>query len=206
MTKRLNWSGSSLLLACFLELQQAGATLLLQSMVSRYVDFGSCCSRALEHKISKGLITPWHVGSAQTRDWTGAPCFARQTLNHWKTPWGIILRGKILPYTQVLVQLLSRVQLFATPSAAACQLPCPLLSPWVCSNSCTLSSSHVNQPWISHVIQPSHPLLSPSPLALNLSQHWGHFQWVSSSHQMEKVLELQLQHQPFQWIFRTDFL
>ena len=54
--------------------------------------------------------------------------------------------------------------------------------------------------------QPSCPLASPSPLALNLSRHQGLFQWVSSSHQVAKVLELQLQHQSFQWIFRVDFL
>ena len=55
-------------------------------------------------------------------------------------------------------------------------------------------------------IQPSHPLLSPSPLAFNLSQHQGLFQRVSSLQQVAKVLELQLQHQSFQLIFRTDFL
>ena len=60
--------------------------------------------------------------------------------------------------------------------------------------------------WVGDVIQPSHPLLSPSPPAFNLSQHQGLFKWVSSSHQVAKVLELQLQHQCFQWIFRTDFL
>ena len=48
----------------------------------------------------------------------------------------------------------------------------------------------------------SHPLLPPSPLAFNLSQHQGLFQWVSSSHQVAKVLEFQLQHPFFQWIFR----
>ena len=58
--------------------------------------------------------------------------------------------------------------------------------------------------WVSDAIQPSHPLSSPSPPAFNLSQHQGLFQWVSSLHQMAKVLELQ--HQCFQWIFRTDFL
>ena len=42
-------------------------------------------------------------------------------------------------------------------------------------------------------IQPSHPLLSPSPPAVNPSQHQGLFQWVGSSHQVAKVLELQLQ-------------
>ena len=57
---------------------------------------------------------------------------------------------------------------------------------------------------VGDAIQPSHPLLSPSPPALNLFQCQGLFQWVSSSHQVAEVLELQ--HQSFQWIFRTDFL
>ena len=57
---------------------------------------------------------------------------------------------------------------------------------------------------VSDAIQPSHPLLSPSLLAFNLSQHQGLVQWVSSSHQVAKILELQ--PQSLQWIFRTDFL
>ena len=60
--------------------------------------------------------------------------------------------------------------------------------------------------WINDAIQPSHPLSSPSPPALNPSQHQGLFQWVSYSYQMAKVLELQLQHQSFQWLCRVDFL
>ena len=60
--------------------------------------------------------------------------------------------------------------------------------------------------WVSDAIQPSHPLSSPSPPTVNLSQHQGLFQWVSSSHQVAKVLEFHLQHQLFQWIVRTDFL
>ena len=59
---------------------------------------------------------------------------------------------------------------------------------------------------ISDAIQPSHPLLSPSPPALNLSQHQGLFQGVGSLYPVPKVLELQLQHQSFQWTFRADFL
>ena len=55
-------------------------------------------------------------------------------------------------------------------------------------------------------IQPSHPLLSPSPSAFNLSQHQCLFQWISTLQQVAKVLEFQLQHQFFQWIFRVDFL
>ena len=66
------------------------------------------------------------------------------------------------------------------------------------------TQTHVR--WVSDAIQPSHPLSSPSPPALNLSQHQGLFQWVSSSRRMAKVLELQLRHRSFKWIFRTDFL
>ena len=60
--------------------------------------------------------------------------------------------------------------------------------------------------WVGDAIQPSHPLSSPSPPSLNLSQHQGLFQWVSSWHQVAKVLESQLQHQSFQWTPRTDLL
>ena len=56
---------------------------------------------------------------------------------------------------------------------------------------------------VGDAIQPSHLLLSPSP-AFNLSHHQGLFWWVSSSHQVAKVLEFLLQHQSFQWIFRTE--
>ena len=66
------------------------------------------------------------------------------------------------------------------------------------------TQTHVH--WVGDVIQPSHPLSSPSPPALNLSQHQGLFKWVSSLHQVAKVLEFQLQHQSFQWTPRTDLL
>ena len=64
--------------------------------------------------------------------------------------------------------------------------------------------THVHR--VSDAIQPSHPMLSPSPSAFNLSQHQGLFRWVGSLHQVAEVLELQLQHQSFQWIFRVDFI
>ena len=76
-------------------------------------------------------------------------------------------------------------------------LPCHSLSPGACSNSCPLSQ------WCHPTISSS---LVPFSSAFYLSQHQGLFQWVSSSHQVAKVLEFQLQHQSFQWIFRTDFL
>ena len=64
-----------------------------------------------------------------------------------------------------------------------------------------LAQTHVL--FVSDAIQPSHPLLSPSPPAFNLSQHQDLFQWVSSSNQVAKILKPQ--HHSFQWIFRVDF-
>ena len=71
---------------------------------------------------------------------------------------------------------------------------------------CLLEFAQTHVHWIGDTIQPSHPLLSPSPPTFNLSQHQGLFQWVSSLHQVAKALKLQFQHQSFQCIFRTDFL
>ena len=56
---------------------------------------------------------------------------------------------------------------------------------------------------IGDAIQPSHSLMPSSPSTLNLSKHQGLFQWVGCLHQMTKILELQLQHQSFQWTFRV---
>ena len=70
------------------------------------------------------------------------------------------------------------------------------------------TQTHVH--WVGDAIQLSHPLLSPSSPAFNLSHHQGLFQWVSSSHQVAKVLQFQLQHQSFQHSglisFRMDWL
>ena len=69
--------------------------------------------------------------------------------------------------------------------------------------------------WVGDAVQPSHPLSSPSPPALNLSQHHGLFKWVSSSHRVAKVLEFQLQISPsneysglisfsMDWLFNSE--
>ena len=67
-----------------------------------------------------------------------------------------------------------------------------------------LTQTHVHR--VSDAIQSSHPLSSHSPPTFNLSQHQGLLKWVSSSYQVAKVLEFQLQHQSFQWTPRTDLL
>ena len=71
------------------------------------------------------------------------------------------------------------------------------------------TQTHVHR--VSDAIQPSHPLLSPSPPAFNFAQHQGLFKWGSSSHQVAKVLEFHLQHQSFNEYsglisFRMDWL
>ena len=95
------------------------------------------------------------------------------------------------------VRSLHHVRLFVTPWTAACQASLSLTN-----SQSLLKLVH----WVRDAIQPSHPLSSPSPPTFNLSQHQGLFKWVSSSHQVAKVLEFQLQQQSFQWIFRTVFL
>ena len=77
------------------------------------------------------------------------------------------------------------------------RVPCP---------SPILRACQTHVPWVSDTIQPSHPLLSPSPPAFNHSQHQGLFEWVSSSHQVAKVLEFRLQHQSYQWTPRAALL
>ena len=66
------------------------------------------------------------------------------------------------------------------------------------------TQTHVHR--VSDAIQPSHPLSSPSPPALNPSQHQSLFQWVNSLHEVAKVLEFQLEHHSFQRNPRADLL
>ena len=112
------------------------------------------------------------------------------------TSWGVIrvpyprgrceLRGHMFSSVQFSHSVLS--DSLHTQGLQHARLLCTSPTPRVDSNS------------------PSHPLSSPSPSAFNLSQHQGLFKWVTFSHQVAKVLEFQLQHQSFQWIFRTDLL
>ena len=96
----------------------------------------------------------------------------------------------------IVVQSLSRAWLCNSMDCSKQGLPIPHHLP---------EFTQVHDHWVSDAIQPSHPLLSPSPPAPNPSQHQGLFKWVNSSHEVTKVLEFQLQHQSFQWIFRVHF-
>ena len=81
-------------------------------------------------------------------------------------------------------------------------MDCSMLSLPVYHHLLEFTQTHVH--WVNDAIQPSHPLSSPFPPASNLSQLQGLFKWVCSPHQVAKVLQFQLQHQSFQWRFRTD--
>ena len=102
------------------------------------------------------------------------------------------------------VQSLSCVQIFVTPWTAAHQASLSSTNSWSSVKLMSIESvkpsnhfiTHVH--WIPEAIQPLHPLSSPSPPFFSLSQHHGLLKWVTSSHRVVKVLELQ--HQPFQWI------
>ena len=109
----------------------------------------------------------------------------------------VILIYPLMSLKSVVVQPLSHVWLFATPWTAARQA----------SLSFTISQSLFKLMSVELVmLSTSSSSATSFSFAFNLSQHQGLFQWVSSFHQVAKVLELQLQHQSFQWIFRTDFL
>ena len=127
-------------------------------------------------------------GSSQPRDQTCISwvcCIGRQILYHWATAVQFSSVAQLCP-------TLCNPMNHSTPGLPVHhQLP-------------EFTQTHVH--WVGDVIQLSHPLSSPSPPAHNLSQHQGLFKWVSSSHQMAKVLEFQLQHQSFQWTIRTDLL
>ena len=103
----------------------------------------------------------------------------------------------LFQFSSVQFSLLVVSNSLQPPRLQHARLPCPSPLP-------ELAQIHVH--WVGDPIQPSHSLLYPSPPAFKLSQQQGLFQWVGSLHQVAKVLELQFQHQSFQWIFRVDFL
>ena len=112
------------------------------------------------------------------------------------------LEYSIEPLDNVLLSCSEiKVKIFCSVHFSSVALSCrSLCDPMNCSTQGLLvhhqlpesTQTHVNR--VSDAIQQSRPLSSPSPPALNLSQHQDLCQWVSSSHQVAKVLEFQLQH------------
>ena len=103
----------------------------------------------------------------------------------------------------------SRQEYWFSSVAQSCPIPCDLMDcsmPGFPVHHQLLKSTQIHVNHLGDAIQQSHPLSSSSPPVFSPSQQQGLFQWVGSSHQMAKALEVLLQHQSFQWIFRTDFL
>ena len=137
-------------------------------------------------------------------------------LTDWLTPYKFILI-EFSRFSLLLCNLFFPFYLISCNSSSDCFFCSVIqLCPTVCNpmdgRMPGLPVSHhlpkfppVHVHCISDAIQPSHPLMTSSPSACNLFQHWELFQWVSYSHQMTKILELQLQHRSFQGVFRVEY-
>ena len=126
---------------------------------------------------------------------------------NWDSTW-LLGRGKKACFGRILHQwypVLFQFSSVAQSCLTLCHpMDCSMPGLHVHHQCPELAQTHVHQ--VSDVIRLSHPLSSPSPPALHLSQNHGLFQWFSSLHLVAKVLEFQLQHQSFQWTLRTDVL
>ena len=144
-------------------------------------------------------------GNPRTLEWVAYPFSSGSS---WPRNWTRVL----LHCRQILYQLNYQGSPSSVQFSSVAQLCLTLSDPMNCStpglpvHHQLPESTQTHVHWVGDGIQPSHPPSSPSPPAFNLSQHQGLFKWVSSSHQVAKVLEFQLQHQSFPWTLRTDLL
>ena len=145
------------------------------------------------HEVSLARLLHWSAVSS-SRGWSRSrvqihvPCISRWILYHWAN-WERSNGSSVCSVAQSCPAFCNSMNCSSPGFPVHHQL-------W------ELAQTHVQ--WVSDAIQPPHLLTSPSPPAFNLPQHQGLSLWVSSLHQVAKVLEIQ--HQSFQWISRTDFL
>ena len=177
---------------------------------------GGTLQLPLVHQIRKqfGFVNSDLLDTAQVSKYGPSQISAISALilcQHWPT---LLTLEHQMPFQTLSLYIHSSTWNAYSSVAQTCLTPC---DPMDCSmpglpvhhQLQEFIQTHVH--WVSDAIQPSHPLSSPSPPAFNFSQHQGLFQWVSSLHQVAKVLQFQLQHQSFQWIFglisfRMDWL
>ena len=141
-------------------------------------------------------VVPVYLGHIGSRTFHNACCYGHCLLNQYLIFKKYYMFGNQNPYTPVQIVVysfyffLSSVQFSRSVVSDSlrphesqhARPPCPSPTPGV----------HSDIHWVRDAIQPSHPLSSPSPPTFNLSQHQGLFLWVGTSHQVAKVLELQL--------------
>ena len=135
---------------------------------------------------------------SNVKEENNAICSNMDAIRYYHTKWSKPEKERQIPYD---ITYMCNLKYGAVQISSVAQ-SCPIL--WDPMNHSTpglpvrhqlpeFTQTHVHQ--VGDAIQPSHPLSSPSPPALNPSQHQDVFQWVSSSHEVAKVLEFQLQHQ-----------
>ena len=163
------------------------------------------------------LAAPWTVACQANSAGKNNKLGSHSLLHGIFLTWG--LNPGLLLCRQILYHLSHQGSSRYIQFSSVAQLCPTLCDPIDCSTPGVPIHHQLPEPTQTHVhhigdiIQLSHPLSSPSPPTFNLSQHQGLFRWVSSSHQMAKVFEFQLQHQSFhihsgliEYSFRTDFL
>ena len=133
--------------------------------------------------MASGSITSWEIDVETGSDFIlgGSKITAGGDCSH-EIKRCLLLGRKVMTNLSP-VQSLSHVRLFDPVNRSTPGLPVHHQLP-------EFTQTHVH--WVGDAFQPSHPLSSPSPPALNPSQHQSLFQWVNSSHEVAKVLELQL--------------
>ena len=170
-----------------------------------------CCVRShVWHLQLVACQAPLSMGFSRKEYWSGLPFLSPGDL---QDP-DIETRSPALQSDTLLIALQGKVKYNLregnqfSSDTQSCQTLC---DPRDCSTPgfpvhhqiLELTQTYVHR--VGDAIQPSHSLSSSSALKFNVSQHQGLFQWVSTSHQVAEILEFQLQHQSFQWTFRTDF-
>ena len=131
----------------------------------------------------------WPKGQKARKEEAAAP-----PLNRVRLRWaGKLLCTPSLYHHHCKLSVLAILQF--SSAAQSCPTLCDpmnLITPGLPVHHCLPEFTQTHVHWVRDAIQPSYPLSSPSPPAPNPSQHQSLFQWVSSSHEVAKVLELQL--------------
>jgi len=194
MTKWLNWDWDRQRVC---QVDHVGSIRLYSSWKCCWSS--SLATLPLEFNCGFPHLCTWAIHSLCSRGCTAGLCVAVVPLLGWPGPGSTGCARELVPQAQQTWRCCCS---FAQSCLALCSpVDCSTPGFPVHHHLPKFAQTYVHQ--VGDAIQPSWPLLSPSPPAFSISQHQDIFQWVGSSHQVAKVLELQLHHQ---WIFRVDFL
>ena len=173
-------------------------TVSIDSSIWLHINLPSIQTDAAKHGKLPSFLDIWTFNPSELRDTAGNLAYS---LPGWETMLSFVnqsLGTSLRPPDSLFpwhIQSITKSHRYHN-ICSYCSVPqlCPTLQPHDCSMPGFTFLHHLLELaqtyWVSDAIQPSHPLSSPSPLVLNLSQHQGLFQWVISSHQVAKVLEL----------------